>query len=88
MANKPPSAKIVTESGCSQKNALTEPVETSYPERDSFQDLDLVVESFGRPVADKAVAEGIQDLVGPVRKSCCAFFKVSDAGTVSFLDPA
>ena len=66
MANKPPSAKIVTGSGCSQKNALTEPVKTSYPERDSLQDFDLIVESFSRSVADKVVAEGIEDFMGPV----------------------
>ena len=66
MANKPPSAKIVTGSVCGQQNALAEPVEASDPERNPFQDFDFVVESFRWSVADKVVAEGVQDLMRPV----------------------
>ena len=59
MENKPPSAKIVTGSGCREKNACPEPVKAPDAEGNSFQDFDLVVKALGRSIADEIETKGV-----------------------------
>ena len=59
MANRPPSAKIVTGSGCRKKNACPEPVKASDAEENALQDFDLVVKALGRSIADEIETKGV-----------------------------
>ena len=58
-ANRPPSAKIVTGSGCREKNACPEPVKAPDAEGNALQDFDLVVKALGRSIADEIETEGV-----------------------------